>query len=359
MINSNTSFGKLKEVIVGNELKLSETQFNLLFKLYYKHEIGQDPYEQQDDFYKINYQMLQKRIKDLDNLANILENENIKVYRPKEVKKIINFETPYFKSTITPSNNVRDISFIYKDKIIETPIYVRNRYFENFALYDIFKEKFNNGIGGQWIKSPHTKLLNENIDLEDINKERDYTNINPKFEMAIDGAHFLRIGKDVIVNVRTYNHYLGFQWIKSLFPDSEFHMISIEYDHIDGTIICLKPGVFLVDPKYKNIKDLLPPKFKNWTILYPNESIINNYNQYNLKTDDIQLKKERIADLNLLGLSENKLLVKYIAYATLDVLEKNHFDIIPVELDDDEIFKGGIHCSTLDLVREDEYIHYT
>ena len=32
-------------------------------------------------------------------------------------------------------------------------------------------------------------------------------------------------------------------------------MISIADNHIDGALICLKPGVFLVDPKYAFVKD--------------------------------------------------------------------------------------------------------
>ena len=31
---------------------------------------------------------------------------------------------------------------------------------------------------------------------------------------------------------------------------------------------------------------------------------------------------------------------------------------VNTNLDNGEIFAGGIHCSTLDLVREDEYIYY-
>ena len=62
--------------------------------------------------------------------------------------------------------------------------------------------------------------------------------------MAIDGAQFLRIGRDVIVNVTTYNHYLGYEWVKSLFPESEFHMISVADNHIDGELSssgCISP----------------------------------------------------------------------------------------------------------------------
>lgn len=207
-------------------------------------------YESRFDGYRINMESVSKRNEDLDNLAKVLESRGITVHRPDPLTKVVKFQTPTFKSEVSSANNVRDITIVYRDCIIETPTYVRNRYFENMLLYKVYNDAFDNGKGGKWIKAPNTKLSEQTIDLEDWRHERDFTNIPKNFEMAIDGAQFLRIGKDVIVNVTTYNHYLGFQWIKSFFPETDFHMISIADNHIDGALICLKPGVFLVDPKY-------------------------------------------------------------------------------------------------------------
>ena len=41
-----------------------------------------------------------------------------------------------------------------------------------------------------------------------------------------------------------------------------------------------------------------------------------------------------------------------------EALSKNGFDIIETSLNHCEMFGGGVHCSTLDLDREDEYIDY-
>lgn len=40
MIHSNTSFGKLKEVIVGRELNLDKRIVDLTFKYFYKENLG-------------------------------------------------------------------------------------------------------------------------------------------------------------------------------------------------------------------------------------------------------------------------------------------------------------------------------
>ena len=49
----------------------------------------------------------------------------------------------------------------------------------------------------------------------------------------------------------------------------------------------------------------------------------------------------------------------YSLFNLNNLMNKNGFDIVEVELENGEIFAGGIHCSTLELVREDEYISYT
>ena len=357
MLNSHTSFGKLKQVIVGRELNLPKRIVDITFKQFYKEAIGQEIYEHRIDGYYINSDLIQLRNQQLDNLAKLLESLNVKVYRPKVIDKVIKIQTPVFKSEVSSASNVRDISWIYCNKIIETPTYVRNRYFENMALYSIFNECFDNGNGGQWIKAPNTQLSEQSIDLDDWKKKRDFSNINKRYEMAIDGAQFLRIGKDVIVNVTTYNHYLGFKWIKSFFPETNFHMISIADNHLDGAINCLKPGVFICDPKYKNIKDLLPAKFQKWNFIFPSD-FTQNIDIKNMTDIDIRLASSRGMDINILSIDEKTVIVYDRAIGVIKELEKNGFDVIPFKLDNGEIFAGGIHCSTLDIERKDEFIDY-
>lgn len=300
-----------------------------------------------------------KRNSDLDNLAKLLESRGITVYRPDILKKVVRFQTPTFKSEVSSASNVRDITIVYGNKLIETPTYVRNRYFENMALYGVFSKVFDNGNGGQWIKAPNTKLTEFTIDLEDWRNPRDYSNVDNRYEMAIDGAQFLRIGRDVIVNVTTYNHWLGFQWIKSFYPDSRFHMISIADNHIDGAIICLKPGVFLVDPKYQKIKDMLPEKFRSWKFLIPNEEDLRkNIDVTGLTDIDIRLASSRGMDINVLSVDENTVVVYDKAVCVIELLNRNGFETIPISFDNGEIFAGGIHCSTLDIERDDDYVFY-
>jgi len=358
MINSNTSFGKLKEVVVGRELQLAKRLSDITFKQFYREALDEKIYETPFDSYTVNMELIDQRNKELDNLATTLSNKGIIVHRPDVLDKIIPFTTPSFRSELSSASNVRDITWVYRNKLIETPTFVRNRYYENTLLYNVYNRAYNNGKGGQWIKAPHTKLTEETIDLGHWKNTRDYNNIPNNYVMAIDGAQFLRIGKDVIVNINSYNQYLGYEWIKSFFPDTEFHILNVADNHIDGCLICLRPGVFMVNPLYPNIRELLPKKFSKWNYLYPKD-LTSNINTSGMTDVDLQLASSRGMDVNVLSINENTVISNKRAIGVNDILDKNGFDVIEVTLEHGEIFAGGIHCSTLDLVREDEYISYT
>ena len=355
MVNSNTSFGKLKEVIVGDELQLPKRSIDLTFKYFYKEALGQGLYNSAISEYKINEEILQKRIEQLDGLAKTLESLGIEVYRPEPLKQIKQIQTPFFKSEASPASNVRDLTLVYKDKIIETPCFIRNRYFENMLLSKIFKEKSK---GSQWIKAPLTTLSEMAMDLEDWREDRDFQHVDARYEMAIDAAQFLRIGRDVIVNVSTFNHWLGLEWVKSFYPESDFHAVKWCDNHIDGAIASLRPSVFLLSPTVTNEQfKQLPSQIQKCKFIVPDDSN-KSFDAKGLTDVEIQLASSRGMDLNVLSIDEQTVLVNKRAVNVIRALEKEHFIVVPIELDNGELFGGGIHCSTLDLVREDEYARY-
>ena len=342
---------------MGRELTLAKRLSDATFKQFYREALDEKIYESPFDSYQVSMDLIDQRNTELDSLANTLANTGVVVYRPDILDKIIPFTTPSFKSELSSASNVRDISFVYGNKLIETPTFVRNRYFENTLLYDVYNRAYNNGKGGQWIKSPHTELTEDTIDLGHWGDSRDYNNIPSNYVMAIDGAQFLRIGRDVIVNINSYNQYLGYEWVKSFYPDTDFHVLHVADNHIDGCLICLRPGVFLVNPLYPNIRDMLPAKFRKWKYLYPKD-LTTNINVHGMTDIDIRLASSRGMDINVLSIDENTVIINQRARGIKDILDKNGFNIIEVKLEHGEIFAGGIHCSTLDLVRDDEYKYY-
>ena len=352
MIKSNNSYSKLRHVVVGRELEISKRIADFTFKHFYDSNLGESIYPDIQDNnlveYKVDFDMLQERIQDLDSLAEILEGEGIKVSRPDRLDKVVPFTTPSFKSELSSASNVRDVTLIIDNKIIETPTYVLNRYFENTSLYDVYNKAFQSG--GIWLRCPHTKLTEDTIDLTYWKEERDYNLIPDKYTMAIDGAQFLRLGDDVIVNINSYNHYKGYEWVKSFLPDKNFHIVHLADNHIDGAIVSLNEFTFLVNPKYPNIWEQLPEKFNpdnGYRYLYPRD--ISRPEE----PRSIKLASQNGMDINILSIDENTVVVNQDAVEVIKVLEDNDFKVIQVQLRHSESFGGGIHCSTLDIWREE------
>lgn len=363
MINSNTSFGKLKTVVVGRELEIKKRIADFAFQHFYKENLGHAVYDRlmaNGNEYYVNYELIQDRITDLDNLSKTFEKIGIKTLRPERVTEVIPVKTPHFSSELSSASNVRDLTLVYHDFVIETPVYVRNRYFENLLLYKVFQEEIQSGGRGKWMRAPLTELTEKTMDLSDWNIARDYRSFDrSKFVMAIDAAQFLRIGKDVIVNINSYNHWLGLEWLKSFFPESEFHVVNIADNHIDGALVCLAPGTFLVNPLYRDIKSKLPKKFENWNFIFPDDINITPRVTPGMTDLDIQLASSRGMDINVLSLDDKTVVVNEMAVNVCEILDRNGFSVVPVQLRHSEIFGGGIHCSTLDLCREDDYVVYT
>ena len=72
MINSNTSFGNLKEIVVGRELSLTKRISDISFKQFYRESIGEKIYESIDNEYFVNQDLIQQRNEELDNLIELL-----------------------------------------------------------------------------------------------------------------------------------------------------------------------------------------------------------------------------------------------------------------------------------------------
>lgn len=359
MINSHTSFGKLKEVVVGRELTLVHRMSDVTFRQFYREALDEKIYQTPFDGYTVNADLIAQRNEELDGLAATLQQMGVVVHRPDPLTNIIPFVTPTFKSELSSASNVRDVTLAYGNKLIETPTFVRNRYFENTLLYSVYNKLWDGGRNGsQWIRCPHTSLTDDTIDLGCWSDDRDYNHVPSNFVMAIDGAQFLRIGRDAIVNINSYNQWVGYEWIKSFFPEVDFHVLHVTDNHIDGCLICLRPGTFLVNPKYSNIRDLLPNKFKSWEYIIPTDTTIP-IDVTGMTDIDVQLASSRGMDVNVLSIDDHTVVVNERAYGVRQALEKHGFTVVPVKLENGEIFAGGIHCSTLDVVRDDNMVYYT
>lgn len=348
-------YGKLKKVIVGVDNFENTRLVDKTLKLFFKdnlHDYYLNDYFSQ---YEISDKIIKERQEDLNNLALTLEKNNIEVIRPNKCEKIKPVKTPDFKSILYSNSNVRDLSICIQDMIICSYSSVRCRFFENQLLYDILLEEIKNGK--KVITPPLPTVSLSKIDMEDW---REFDNFNKKlydgYEILFDCANCIKVtDNDIIMNVTNKNSYNGYKWLESILPlNIKLHPITLCDNHIDGTLLPIREGVFIANTCYlkKDIKHYLPNKFKNWKIIESNDKKYDKKIFDKDMLDAPQLASWEGIDMNILSISDDTIVCQDTLDYCLDELYKNNFNIIPIKFRHGTLFGGGIHCSTLDLERE-------
>lgn len=371
MLNSFNEWSKLKEIVVGSPINYNTQDLELSFKVFF-HDVaysafcypsyGNDsqenaPASQNTGTKQLKKKYLEELNEDVEELVNTLKQLGVKVHRPIPLSKAIKFETPYWKSACIPALNVRDQAIILGNEILETPPQVRARYFENDLLKPIFYEYFQKGA--KWTTMPKPIMTDKSFDTSYISGQnvpamqevypQKTSEFDIGYEMMFDAAQCIRFGKDILINVATKNHYLGFEWLQRHFEDKfNFHLLyQFADNHIDSIVLPLKPGTLLL--RNPGFLSRLPEPLQKWDIIYPPEPTENIFPEY--EDDDLILTTKYI-DLNVLSIDENTIIVNSLFPELIKTLEQHGFTAIPVQHRHRRIFGGGFHCFTLDTVRE-------
>ena len=299
---------------------------------------------------------------DVEGFIETLRGLGVKVVRPKVPQKVQDTKTPNWKSTNFHPLNVRDLTMVVGNEIIETPPETRFRYFENDYLKHLFMDYFKRGA--KWTVAPRPLILDSSFDMSwvlrqdldgDIRKWYESLmttpdDLNYGFEMMFDAAQCLRFGKDIIFNAVTENHMLGVQWLqRNLGDDYNVHPVQLCDSHIDSTIIPLRPGLLMVD--WHHFKDInqLPEPLRKWDIISAPENP-NRTRKYDGR--DLILASTSI-DINVLSIDQNTVICHDEYWPLLQpVLRPHGITAIPCKLRHSEIFSGAFHCLTLDVRRQ-------
>lgn len=328
-------------------------------------------------------------IEDLDGLASTLESLGIIVHRPKPFDQSKFFGTPFWQSNSNNSYNARDLNVVVGNKVIESPSMVHSRYYEPTTYYDIFEgyEKF----GFQWIAAPKPRLNYDTlVPMENGGEDRELSSEDqlhkkltggrvevlhkvPDHEILFEAANTLRIGRDLIYLVSSSGNLRGAKWLQEILgPDYKVHTDSKIYRsaHIDSTVLCLRPGLVLLNSTRVN-EENCPKIFDSWDkIWFGDESEIAPTSEQELdlqknirepigrqlqkmgfKTNLFDMSSPWVG-LNFLSVSEDTVLVEKRQTALIKKLESMKFTVIPVQMRHMYTQGGGIHCATLDTVRE-------
>lgn len=340
-MNQN-EYGRLHKVLVGREFDFPQSVWDISFKAFFQDHL--DDLDLVKKFSKeYTAKIVAERNEDLDNLDKLLTERGIKVYRPEKIKKAMPIQTPYFKSYCRAAANVRDLCFIYKDTIIETAPSLRGRYFENFSFHYVLEELFRAGMN--WIQCPLPKLSDSSIDEEDWRAPRDFS--DNRSEMFFDAANLLKVNDKILFNYSSYNHQQGIKWLRHN-TDAEIVPVQLVDNHLDGALAFLNEDTVLINNKSCRIDPVSAiPWLKDFKILRlpKNVEMENDENMPHIAS------REGMS-INVLSIDEKTVVVNESDYLVAELLDRNGFNVLTTRLRYSTAFGGGIHCSTLDLLRD-------
>lgn len=374
-LHSFDEWSPLREVVLGSAAGYRSQTRDLSFELFYFDNLVQDNPRSHRGYYptladnrnaaervqsppniRVKQRYVEELNEDVENMAATFESLGVDVLRPmRSSDSCDTFSTLAWSATALPPLNVRDNTLIAGTEIVETPPMMRSRYFETQLLKPLFQRYFEEGA--RWTVMPRPWMTDASFDLTratevggmELVSSVSASPYDVGIEMLFDAAQCLRFGKDIIVNVANQNHMLGYRWLERHFEGVfRLHLLDRLTDsHIDSALMPLRPGLMLI--RTKNFLKYLPPSLQKWTCIEAPVPHSRNFPQYD--NDDVILTSPYI-DLNVLSIDEDTVMVNDASPELMRQLESYGFTVVPVRHRHRRLFGGGLHCFTLDTVRD-------
>ena len=322
---------------------------------------------------------------DLEGLCGIFRQASVSVLRPKWSETSSRFETPNWSAAGFDIYNVRDLHIVFGDTLIASAPSSRFRLFETYAFRDMFYENFFED-GFKWISAPLPKLKGEYIheiqrprsgleSVEDNLHQRLSHGLSEVFhyldddEVIFDAANIIRLGRDILFLVSSTGNRKAVKWLENVLgPDYRLHVThAYRSSHLDSTILPLRPGVVLLNGARVN-EETCPGVFQGWDKLYftevapvPEAEVefhqsvrVPIYEKLREKgvTSTLNHISSPWAGLNVMSIDPKTLLVHDRQTAMIKALEAKKFTVVPVRMRHCYTMLGGLHCTTLDVVRD-------
>jgi len=309
---------------------------------------------------------------DLDQFCHQIESFGAKVLRPNPEGVGQIFSTPNWSAASNNVYNMRDLHLVVGNTVIESPSPNKHRLFEAYALQDILYDYFEEGF--RWINAPKQKLTGEyRIPFYEDGKR--FTKLSED-EILFDAANTLRMGRDLIYLVSSSGNYKGAKWLQSVLGDDyNVHTTESIYrsSHIDSTLMVLKPGLVMLCGDRVD-EGNCPKIFDSWDKIYFDDIVEIPVEEHKLHErirlpvhkqlvdmgvwSDVLTTASDWIGMNFLSLDEETIMVDASQTPLIKVLEGLKFTVVPVIMRHAAIMKGGLHCTTLDTVRDSSLESY-
>lgn len=322
---------------------------------------------------------------DLDGLAETLRGLGVTVRRPQPFDLSEMYSTPFWSSTSNNIYNTRDLNLVVGNTVIESPSYLESRYFEATALYPIWYEYLEHGF--RWISGPkpllnypakvpyfrdenERELTDEDIKHQELTGGRlEKLHKLAEREILFEAANTVRMGKDLLYLISSSGNEIAAKWLQSILGDEyRVHTTKDIYrsSHIDSTVMCLRPGLVLLNDTRVNESNC-PSIFDSWEKIYfsdvapTSEAELEHQKEVR---DPIGYQLEELGfgtnlhdmsspwvGLNFLSVDPETVVVDERQAPLISLLEGRGFNVVPIRMRHIYTQGGGIHCATLDTVR--------
>ena len=354
VVCSHDEWSRLREVIVGTPYHLDYHR-DLSFQLFFHRNLtsaDEGPAERSAAsrlFRNVRpgNQLRDECLEDLAAFVQVLEDYGAVVRRPAVLTAVPVVQTPSWSAPMGHALMPRDLFLVIGDEIIETSPAVRARYFEGDLYKELFTGYFNRGA--RWTLAPRSRLLDRNFDVSYALRHGFGGEVpaDPFYELMFDAAQIVRFGRDLLFNAATENHRMGARWLaRHLDGRNRVHVVEITDNHIDASVLPLRPGMLLTHDSV--VRDCLPAPLRRWdTIRYQEPG-----KPLETARDGVPLLASQSIGMNVLSLDEQHVVVQDIQVPLIKDLEKNGFTPIPVRWRHGRSLGGGFHCVTLDIRRD-------
>jgi glycine amidinotransferase len=275
-------------------------------------------------------------------------------------------------------NNVRDVTLIHGNYIVEATTCRRSRWYEYLNLRPIFERYFKEDPEVVHVAAPKPRLTDESyvknyyyyfnhVWTDEEKRQRLY---NWEFQLTDkeplwDAADVMRFGKDLFVQASCVTNRPGFDWIKRFFGALGFRVHVVQFDtprdpdkpnnyhpwHIDVNLAPLRPGLCLYNPDWAPRTPEFWELFKknDWELIPAARPVYVHRNKVYLT--GLYEGKSWIS-MNVLSLDPKTVCVEAHETDFCEQLDKLGFNVIPIPYEKVIPFGGALHCTTLDVYRE-------
>lgn len=303
---------------------------------------------------------------DLDTLADYLTKLGIKVHRPKVTRypdniNLGNFKVKHATAPIVP----RDQYLVYDTTIYQTYTSMPDRYLDSVNYNHIFKELFDKGHN--WISQP-PPVLDTLVGKWWAEGDKIYGE-QLKDQVLWHTATMFKCGDKLLTNTNGPGTQAGLKWMERNLPRETILSVGNTHQqgfgHIDhGWFMTNDDLVFCVN------KEWVPEPLRNKQIVelqdhfekFDDTKFIADYQSTDGKFSDAWLDKwltewkgyaqEVFFDSNVLVVDSNNVIFSNYQPGIFKVMEKYGINCHVVPQRHGLFWEAGIHCLTLDLVRD-------